>query len=63
MERKIKIFKSFEEQNEYQLEQQRKTTPLERLQMLYRMQQMTLKFHPPVNKKRTLHFTNGYFTP
>jgi hypothetical protein len=52
MERKIKIFKSFEEQEQYKLEEMRNTTPLERFQMLYAMQQMTRKFHPSSEDKK-----------
>jgi hypothetical protein len=54
MKREIKIFRSFEEQEEYKLEQMRNTTVTERFQMLYAMQQMTKKLHPSAGKKRRI---------
>ena len=54
MERKIKIFKSFEEQEAYNLEQMRKTTPKERFRRLYMMQQMSRRFHPTSDNIRKI---------
>ena len=41
MKREIKIFKSFEEQADYHLEIMAHTTPMQRLQSLYSLQQFT----------------------
>jgi len=60
MERKIKIFKSFEEQEEYHLEMMRQSTPEERLRTLYLLQQMSLKLHPSKNTSRKIIIRNGY---
>ncbi|HLF62511.1 MAG TPA: hypothetical protein VI603_02105 [Saprospiraceae bacterium] len=46
MEKKIMIFKSFEEQEMYDLAEMRKTTVMERFVRLYRMQQFSTRFHP-----------------
>ncbi len=54
MGKSIKIFKSFEEQEQYHKELMFKTTPNERFKKLYRMQQMTKKFHPVSDKSRKL---------
>lgn len=54
MKRQIKIFKSFEEQEQYKLEEMRNTSVLERFQMLLRMQQMTELLHPTRDKKRRI---------
>ncbi len=61
MEREIKIFRSFEEQEEYSLEQMRKTTPAERFKNLLKMQALTKRFHPVVVKSREIIIhKNGY---
>ncbi len=61
MKRQIKIFKSFEEQEEYKIDKMRKTTVLERFKLLYAMQQMTKKLHPSLDKKkRIIISTNGH---
>jgi len=61
MERSIKIFKSFEEQEEYYLEKMLKITALERFKNLFEMQRLTLLFHPPVNEvRRIIIHTNGH---
>jgi len=54
VKREIKIFKSFEEQERYHLELLRQTTPLERFRNLYRMQQLSAKFHPPADTARKI---------
>ena len=46
MKKEIHIFKSFEEQNAWQLEQMQKSTVEERFKQLYVMQQMTRLLHP-----------------
>jgi hypothetical protein len=58
--RTIKIFKSFEEQEKYALDLMRSTTPLQRFQSLYRMQQWTKKFYPPKDKSRKIIIGNGH---
>ena len=61
MKREIKIFKSFEEQEEYHLEIMVHTTPMERLQSLYALQQFTSLLHPAEdNTKRIIIHKNGY---
>jgi hypothetical protein len=54
MKKEIHIFKSFEEQNEWQFEQMRKTTIEERFRQLYSMQQMTRLLHPPKQTERKI---------
>ncbi len=58
-ERRIKIFKSFEEQEAYHLNWMLNSTPAERLQALYKMQQITNKFHKQESDKRTIIIHNG----
>jgi len=61
MKRTIKIFKSFEEQEAYNLDIMRNTSPKERFQNLYRMQQLNLLIHPITNKERKITIQkNGY---
>lgn len=61
MARSIKIFKSFEEQEMYQLEEMRNTTPLERFKRLFRMQQLTKLFHPAKDTaRRIIIHKNGH---
>jgi hypothetical protein len=54
MAKSIKIFKSFEDQEMYQLEEMRNTTPLERFKRLFHMQQLTKLFHPTTNTSRRI---------
>jgi hypothetical protein len=60
MERKIKIFRSFEEQEKYHLEMMRQTTPAERLRSLYLMQQLSQRLHPAADNTRKIIIRNGY---
>jgi hypothetical protein len=61
VKREIKIFKSFEEQEQYHLDEMRKTTPLERFRNLFELQQLTKAFHPPADKSRKIVIQkNGY---
>lgn len=62
MTRSIKIFKSFEEQEAYQMEQLRNTSPLERLRNLYYMQQLSLKFHPEKKGQKKIIISHGFTT-
>ncbi|HEY5463628.1 MAG TPA: hypothetical protein VIJ95_10265 [Hanamia sp.] len=54
MEKKIHIFKSFEEQEAWHLEEMRKSTVQERFRQLYLMQQMTKLLHPPKDSERKI---------
>jgi len=54
MEKRIKIFKSFEEQEQYYDEKMLKTTPCERFENLFRMQQLHLWLHPSASKTRRI---------
>jgi hypothetical protein len=63
MEKRIKIFKSFEEQEKYFLEYFFLKTPSERLRALADLQKKNNKdFLYPSQKKITIqkHFLNGY---
>lgn len=54
MERKIHIFKSFEEQEAWHLEEMRKSTVQERFRQLFLMQQMTKRLHPAKDLERKI---------
>lgn len=54
MERSIKIFKSFEEQEQYYAHKMQESTPLQRFKNLYRMQLLHQLLHPPINKARKI---------
>ena len=61
MAKSIKIFRSFEEQEEYALESMRKTTALQRFQNLFRMQSLNHLLHPLKNTERKIIIhKNGY---
>lgn len=60
MAKSIKIFKSFEEQDQYQKEQMLNTTPEERFRRLYEMQRLTKKFHPTTEESRKIIIRNGH---
>jgi len=59
MKKEIHIFKSFEEQNAWQLEQMQKSTVEERFRQLYLMQQMTKLLHPEKQTERKIVIKNG----
>lgn len=59
MEKKIHIFKSFEEQEAWHLEKMRKSTIKERFRQLYLMQQMTKRLHPPKDSERKIVIKDG----
>jgi len=59
MAKTIRIFKSFEEQEQYNLEQMRQTTPLERFRNLYRMQRLSELFNPVADKSRKIVIQHG----
>jgi len=54
MEKRIKIFKSFEEQEQFYHEQMLKSTALQRFENLFRMQQLSQLLHPSTNKTRRI---------
>jgi hypothetical protein len=60
MAKTIRIFKSFEEQEQYSLEQMSKTTPLERFRNLYRMQKLSKLFNPVADKSRKIVIQHGH---
>ncbi len=61
MERSIKIFKSFEEQEQFHTDKMLCSTPMQRFQNLFRMQQITNLFHPAKSKERKITIQkNGY---
>ena len=60
MSKSIRIFKSFEEQEQYHKEMMINSTPEERFRKLYQMQQMTKKFHPVTDKSRKIIIRNGH---
>lgn len=62
MKKEIKIFKSFEEQEQFYTDKMRKTTALQRFQNLFRMQQLTHLFHPPTNKARKIIIQKDGYT-
>jgi len=53
-ERKIKIFKTFEEQEAYHLDWMINSTPKERFAALFKMQQFTYRIHKKASDKRTI---------
>ncbi len=59
MGKSIKIFKSFEEQEQYHKEMMANSTPQERFKTLYQMQQMTKKIHPVTDRSRKIIIRNG----
>ena len=61
MERVIKKFNSFEEQEIWQLEYAAKLTPIERLQRLRQIQKMNNKIKPAIqNTERKIIKRNGF---
>jgi hypothetical protein len=59
MAKTIRIFKSFEEQEQFNPEQMIKTTPLERFRNLYRMQKLSKLFNPVNDKHRKIVIQHG----
>jgi hypothetical protein len=60
-ERKIKIFKTFEEQEQYHLEWMRNSSAKERFTALFKLQQVTKAFRKQPSDKRTITIHHGYF--
>jgi hypothetical protein len=60
MAKTIRIFKSFEEQEQYNLEQMSKTTPLERFKNLYRMQKISKRLNPVTDTSRKIVIQHGH---
>ena len=62
MKREIKIFKSFEEQEQYKLDKLKNTTPHQRLLNLFYMQNLSRKFHPGKTIQKKITITHGFIT-
>ena len=63
MAKSIKIFKSFEEQEAYHLQQMIESTIADRFKSLYKMQQWTKRFHPALQSSRKIIIhKNGHLT-
>ncbi len=60
MNKSIRIFKSFEEQEAYHLEQMRNSTIEERFKKLYIMQEMTKLLHSRRNSDRKITIHERY---
>jgi hypothetical protein len=60
MAKYIKLFKSFEEQEKYHLEEMSYSTPKERFRRLYLMQQITKRIHSSPPSRRKIIIYNGY---
>jgi hypothetical protein len=61
MEKKIKIFKSFEEQEKHHLQLLLESTVADRFRSLYKMQQWTKLFHPATdNTRKIIIHKNGH---
>ena len=62
MEKRIYIFKSFEEQEQFHQTVMKNSTVNERFRKLYEMQQMSLALRPPSeeDKKRKIVIKNGF---
>jgi len=54
MEKRIQLFKSFEEQERYYTDKMLNSTPVERFRNLLRMQKINLLLHPPANNTRRI---------
>ncbi len=65
MQKKIKIFSSFEEQEVYKLEQMANSTVEERFRRLHKMQQMHWALHPFTEdqKKKKIIIRHGFREP
>jgi hypothetical protein len=59
-ERRIKIFKSFEDQEAYRIERERQTTPIQRFINLFYMQQFNNKVQHEGSSKRKITIHHGY---
>ncbi len=61
MEKRIKIFKSFEEQNEFAFREMQNTTVLQRFEILHKMQKNTKLFKKNIDTTRRIIIkTNGH---
>ncbi len=65
MQKQIKIFSSFEEQEAYKLSLMANSTVEERFRRLYKMQQMHLALHPLTEeqKKKKIIIRHGFREP
>ncbi len=61
MQRQIRKFNSFEEQEKFALDQMRQTTVAERFKSLLQMQQWTKLFHPEKDTARKITIQKNGF--
>ena len=62
MKKRIQLFKSFEEQEQYYMDKMLNSTSLERFKNLFRMQKINLLLHPSTNiTKRIIIQKDGHF--
>ena len=54
MKKRIQLFKSFEEQEQYYINKMLNSTAMERFKNLFRMQKINLLLHPPTNNARRI---------
>ncbi|HYM93619.1 MAG TPA: hypothetical protein VET23_05725 [Chitinophagaceae bacterium] len=59
MNKSVRIFKSFEEQEQYYKKQMLQSSIAERFRKLYQMQQMTRLLHPITDNSRKIQIRNG----
>jgi hypothetical protein len=62
MEKRIKIFKSFEEQEQYALNAMIATTPAKRFERLFEMQKLTNLFKKNIDNTRRIIIKKNGFT-
>jgi hypothetical protein len=61
MDKKLRIFKSFEEQEQYNKELMNQSTIAERFRKLFQMQQMNRMLHPLSDKSRKIQIRKWTF--
>jgi len=61
MDKKLRIFKSFEEQEQYHKDLMNQSTIAERFRKLYQMQQMNQMLHPQTDKSRKIQIRKWTF--
>ena len=60
MSKSVRIFKSFEEQEEYYKKLMLHSSIADRFRKLYQMQQMTRLLHPTTDNSRKIQIRNGH---
>jgi len=61
MDKKLRIFKSFEEQEQYHKELMGQSTIAKRFRKLFQMQQMNRMLHPVTDKSRKIQIRKSAF--